>query len=226
MNKIEKYWKEEAILYDDFYTSKKKFSLKYYLTIFQKDRMKKILPLLKIKKGDNVLDVGCGSGHYLVLMAKTGANITGLDYSEQMLSMSKKLLEKNNIKNYELIQANALNIPKEKETYNFILSTGLLDYIEDVNKAIEEMSRVIKEGGKLLVCVPSKFSPFFLFRTKIGNIFRRKLMNAPPILSSFTKKQFKEMLEKNAFQVDKIDHVHYTMWIFLATKLKLNNNEK
>lgn len=104
-----------------------------------------------VKNGHEVLDVCCGTGDWTIQLAEKapGANITGLDFSENMLEVAKSKVDDYN--NITLLQGNAMNLPFENDSFNFITIGFGLRNLPDYQQAIDEFYRVLKPGAVLVV---------------------------------------------------------------------------
>ncbi len=85
-------------------------------------------------KGKKSIDIGCGSG----LVEKFSPQTLGVDFSKAALSQAKKSGVK------FLVQASADNLPFKDNEFEVALSNGVLEHIEDQEKAISEMTRISK----------------------------------------------------------------------------------
>ncbi len=98
-----------------------------------------------------VLDVGCGTGRFTLTMEEmTGANVSGLDASVDMLKRAKEKSGR-----VKWVRGSAEDLPFEKEFFDTITITMALHQFEDKKKAIAEASRVLKTGGQLVVLTTS-----------------------------------------------------------------------
>lgn len=120
------------------------------------------------QKGKSILDVCCGTGDLTVMLSKKDVlnEITGLDFSQNMLSVAKNRVEKNDVKNVKLVQGNAMELPFEDNCFDCaVISFGLRN-VADYSKVISEMTRVIKKGG-WIYCLEASYpdskyiKPFF-----------------------------------------------------------------
>ncbi|WP_400256382.1 demethylmenaquinone methyltransferase [Candidatus Methanomassiliicoccus intestinalis] len=120
------------------------------------------------QRGKCILDVCCGTGDLTVMLSKKDSSneVTGLDFSQNMLSVAKERVSKNEIKNVELIQGNAMDLPFEDNRFDCaVISFGLRN-VADYSKVISEMTRVIKKGG-WVYCLEASYpdskyiKPFF-----------------------------------------------------------------
>jgi ubiquinone/menaquinone biosynthesis C-methylase UbiE len=106
-------------------------------------RLKAILSF--IKPGHNILDAGCGKGRFLKQILNHQQNIkcTGLDISESLLSYLPENIPK--------ISGKLENIPCKDNTYNIVYSVEALEHSLNPVRAIEEMVRVAKPGGQIII---------------------------------------------------------------------------
>lgn len=109
---------------------------------------KKLFKILGCVKGKKILDVGCGTGRYSVPLAKKGAEVYGIDISEGMLKAAKRKSKGLNTK-YQL--SDMRKIPYKDETFDKVISSLAIDHVKDYEKAILEILRVTKKGGKIII---------------------------------------------------------------------------
>ncbi len=217
--KIKNYWIQTPELFAEKYTNSI-ISLFSPANAFLYSRRKKVLQLVGNLKGKKVLDIGCGSGIFMIDFAKRGANVVGIDYSQKMLDMAKKQLERHKVSHskYKLIKAEATRLPFKKEKFDIILATGLADYLTLMqNKLfIKEAARVLAGKGILICGFPSKDSAFAFLRQNPGLWVRENVFNLPPIESNFSLNQIKSLLKSASLKEVKHLQIFYTMWIIVA----------
>lgn len=107
----------------------------------------------------NVLEVGCGTGIYTFEIAKYFKKIVGLDLSRGMLKKAKKKIinqnpTSNNI-NVTFIGGDAENIPFKDSSFDCVMSINMLEHLDNIHKAVEEMKRVVKSDGKIIISIPN-----------------------------------------------------------------------
>jgi len=99
-------------------------------------------------KGKRCLDAGCGGGRYSVAMARQGTlEVVGVDVSKQGIEDARK--RSADIPNLTFQQASVLDLPFEDESFDFVLSSGVLHHTPDPDKGLDEVTRVLKSGGLL-----------------------------------------------------------------------------
>ena len=117
----------------------------------------KLIERSGIKKGMKVLELGCGSGAFTTFIARTvgkKGKIYALDIQPKMLKKLKDKLSKDehkDIKNVELVSANAYELPFDNSYFDLVLVVAVLQEIPDRIRALKEAKRVLKPGGILAV---------------------------------------------------------------------------
>lgn len=216
---IDRYWQQEANLFDGFYT-RGDSPLGSFVGNFLHARVRQLIPMFQagIHPGDKVLDVGCGSGWYLELLLRMGADVTGVDYSAEMLRISHDRLVAWDATRWRLLQADARSLDLPEAGFDAAIAIGLLDYLPEPAQALYELQRVLKSEGRLIVTIPKRPSPFSFLRTRPGNLLRRWLLGLPPILTAVTRSELQTLVAKTGFVLEELEAVQATMWIVNARK--------
>ncbi|CEA00184.1 Demethylmenaquinone methyltransferase [Jeotgalicoccus saudimassiliensis] len=103
-----------------------------------------------VKPGHQVLDLCCGTGDWTIQLAKNaGADITGLDFSENMLKVAREKTA--DIENITLVQGDATELPYDNNAFDIITIGFGLRNLPDYEKAVKEFYRVLKPGGQLVI---------------------------------------------------------------------------
>ncbi|MBI1265901.1 MAG: methyltransferase domain-containing protein [Cryomorphaceae bacterium] len=100
---------------------------------------------------NSVLDVGCGSGRNLTYLAKVGKTISGIDRNEETAKLALKNISSiPDAKVGVFAQAEADDLPFEKETFDLVIANAMLHFAKDeahFNAILDECFRVLKTGG-------------------------------------------------------------------------------
>ncbi|HZO90983.1 MAG TPA: methyltransferase domain-containing protein [Chthonomonadaceae bacterium] len=107
---------------------------------------------LEFSGESSLLDIGCGSGHVLQMLAPWVRYAVGVDYAQgQVKNAARHLLK---FPHVEVRQANVLALPFPEGTFDRVLCWSVLQYLPDreqVQTALREVARVLAPGGRALV---------------------------------------------------------------------------
>jgi len=119
-----------------------------------------IFKQLDLTGKEAVLDIGCGRGFYLKTLITLWPQLKlyGVDLNQKYLNQAKKFLKNPSVR---LIKADATRLPFASEFFDRIIASEILEHLADDRKAIEEVYRILKPGGLVMVTVPNKNYPFF-----------------------------------------------------------------
>ncbi|MEA1872142.1 MAG: class I SAM-dependent methyltransferase [Chloroflexota bacterium] len=147
------------------------------LTFFQYLRWRSFLvSQMAFRPGNLVLDVCTGTAGVAMEIARHhDGQIVGLDVSHLMLEAGARAVEKQSLDGrVQLIQGRAERLPFPDETFDTVVFTYLLRYVQDPDATIRELSRVLKPGGQLLSL---EFGiPEALWMRTIWEIYNRVVM--------------------------------------------------
>ena len=102
------------------------------------------------KKPLRALDLGTGAGFFSFILHNLGCEVTGIDYSEEMLKNARKNCERLGYSGITFLQMDAQNLRFEDESFDFIFTRNVTWTLPDPEKAYREMLRVLAPGGKLM----------------------------------------------------------------------------
>lgn len=118
-------------------------------------RVRKILNELGDIKGKSIFDGGCEAGYFSIKLLEKGANVTAIDIVEQALEKFKEKLK--NTKYHPTIKNAALqDIPFAQNKFDVALATEVLEHAPGTQKCIQELIRVVKPGGKIIITFPNE----------------------------------------------------------------------
>lgn len=131
---------DEVSSYYDFVNNLISFGTHYLLRYFA-------IKELKIEARSNVLDTCCGTGDFVRIIKKISpkAKVIGLDFSQNMVKLAKQKNPKGTF-----IVGDCTNLPFGDGEFDYVTNGFGLRNIEDGGKALNEINRVLKKGGKFL----------------------------------------------------------------------------
>jgi demethylmenaquinone methyltransferase/2-methoxy-6-polyprenyl-1,4-benzoquinol methylase len=147
----EEYVKDVFTEIADYYDEMNDIMSMGMVTGWHKFMLKKVEPIL----GKKCLDVGTGTGEIAFMVAERAGpegSVTGVDITPRMLELAeKKMAERDIPKPVKFEVGDALDLKYEDNTFDRVTSGYMLRNVCDVQKAIDEMYRVLSPGGKVIV---------------------------------------------------------------------------
>jgi len=151
------------------------------------------LDLLKPSAGMAILDVGCGTGNLSLKLARLGCSITGIDISEKMLTFAREKAQKEQLP-AEFMSMDASDLEFPEEAFDAVVSMAALEFMQDQQKTLDEMFRVLKKGGKLLVGTINRESDwgelYLRLAEKKDTVFRHAKLRTLEELTTFKPYDF------------------------------------
>ena len=109
-----------------------------------------ILGTLRLRTGDRLLEVGCGGGLLLRDALATGASATGLDHSEEMVSLARE-----RARGAEVVLGSADQLPFPKASFTVVAMSIVFFFLPDPLAALREARRVLAPGGRIAIYTAS-----------------------------------------------------------------------
>jgi SAM-dependent methyltransferase len=104
------------------------------------------LDALEIESGTRLLDAGCGAGLALVLAARRGAVVTGLDASAGLLEVARERLPEADLREGDLAA-----LPYEDGSFDAVTAFNSIQYADDPTSALREIRRVARPGRRVAI---------------------------------------------------------------------------
>ena len=143
----------------------------------------RMLEIAGITNGDRVLDIAAGAGEQSIMTAKkvgTSGYVLATDISSNILQYAKQMAQQEGINNIETKVMDGENLTLEDETFDAVISRVGLIYFPDQQKALKEMLRVLKSGGKVAAIVYSTPEENKFFSVPVS-IIRSRAKLPPPL---------------------------------------------
>ncbi len=161
----------------------------------------------EIPQGSAVLEVAPGPGYFCIELAKLGSySITGLDISHTFVKMAAKKAAQEGV-TVDFKQGSASKMPLQSNSFDFLLCRAAFKNFADPVGALQEMSRVLRPGGRgLIIDLRRDASPDEVSRqvdgmglSTMNRILTKLAFKTMLIKSAYTKEEFQQMLAQAQF---------------------------
>ncbi len=145
---------------------------------------------MSVKRGDHALDICCGTADWTIALAEAvgeEGKVCGLDFSQNMLKVGQEKVEKHGLRNIELIHGNAMELPFEDNSFDFVTIGFGLRNVPDYLAVLKEMNRVLKPGG-MAVCLDTSQPTMPGYRQLYYFYFKRIM----PLMGKVLAKSYEE----------------------------------
>ncbi len=159
-------------------------------------------PFRKLK----ILDIGCGGGLLSEPMSRLGADVIGIDASQQNINVAKLHSSKKKLKiKYICSSPEKLNI---KEKFDIILNMEIIEHVDDVNFFLKNSSKFLKKNGIMFVATLNKTFKSYIFAIIGAEYILKWLPIGTHEWNKFVKpSELIEIAEKNSMKSEKVDGV-------------------
>lgn len=159
-SEVHNYWNKQTC--GTQFTKKEKYTKEFFEEI-EADRYSKepeIIEFADFKSGNGkkVLEVGVGAATDFLQWAKNGAILYGIDLTPEAVAYAEHRLKLYNLSAIEIKVSDAENLPFEDNFFDIVYSWGVLHHSPDTPKALSEIIRVLKPGGKAKIMVYNRKS--------------------------------------------------------------------
>jgi len=226
--------KEKAVKYFDIHHDR------YYEDYYKRDkfhpkwvRHKKILEIIKnseLSKNANIADIGCGPGLLAKDLSKMGHKGVGLDSSQNMINTAINIfLKTEDEQKWKFLVGDAEKTPFEDSEFNIVVASGLIEYMDEDKKLIQELNRITSVNGILIINIVNSWG----YATSLNNLtkYLKKIPGVMPILSKIRRTilsseygaddlgfaprkhnfwQFKKLCQQNGFNLEDNYCNHFT----------------
>lgn len=185
--------KEERAHFRQVFEKRKGLSWWVYATAAGKARLKRRGKIAAeyITPNTRVLELGSGLGEFTEELVKTGVDIVGLELTPELITKAKE-----RIKNVVFKEGDAHHLPFKDNVFDFVVGNAILHHL-DLQQALREIRRVLKDGGKIIFFEPNLANPHVFLQKKIG--FFRQIFEESPRETAFFRWSIKMTLEKAGF---------------------------
>jgi len=162
----------------------------------------------KLCEGKDVLEIACGAGQGLGLLAKSARRVVGGDYTENLLRIAQKHYQGR----IPLLRLDAHRLPFKESSFDVVILYEAIYYLKEPEEFIKECVRILKESGMLLICTankdwagfnPSPFSVRYFSAPELYHLLKRhnfdvQLFGDSPVNSNSFKEKIIILLRRMA----------------------------
>ncbi len=192
LEKIRRYWNSHI---HDLELAKHPVGSKGFFEDLNEYRFDKLRYLPKVVdfngyKGKKLLEVGCGVGIDAVRFARGGAIVTGVDLSETAIELAKKNFSHNELAgDFRVGNGEALEFADN--SFDVVYAHGVIQYTANAQKLVDELRRVVKPGGEVIMMVYNRHSWLNFLSVTMGVGLEHQ---DAPVLKKYTIAEFRELL--------------------------------
>ena len=108
--------------------------------------------VLELGPEDELLDVACGWGEFLVVHARTAHRVAGIDWSEEKVALAReRLADRIAAGTADVVHGDAANLPWDDNTFSAVTCMDAFPFFTDPDRVITEMLRVLRPGGRTVM---------------------------------------------------------------------------
>ena len=183
---------------------------KYIITSYFKVRIiKKLLPNKNI---ESLLDIGCGGGLMISQLTNYFKKAVGVDMSKESIDFAKQFSD--NI----FLVGDAQNLKFENDKFDCVISVDSFEHFPDDKKVINEIYRVLKKNGTLIIYTPCKEG--LLSNTKSASLYHSDKNSFMIDYRYYDKKSLEKLCKESKFIIENISYHNIFIQEFLTQLLK------
>ena len=146
-----------------------------------------------LKPKMKVLELGCGTGYFTKEAARSGASITAIDISPELLN---EAAEEVSLPNVEFIAENAYDMSFEDNSFDAVIGSSVLHHLK-IDNALNEIFRVLRPGGTVHFTEPNMLNPQIALQKNIP--FLKKMLGDSPDETAFFAWSLKKKMRAHGF---------------------------
>jgi ubiquinone/menaquinone biosynthesis C-methylase UbiE len=155
-------------------------------------------------RAGTVLDIGCGRGVYTARLLKKGYAVVGIDINRPRLRRTSRLTD--------VSMSDCRALPFKERSFDLVCMLQILHHIERPKVALDEISRVLKDGGRLYITEVVEDNPLFRFLRNAHPSWE-----GDPVKTRLKREELKQMLASrfSMFREDMSNgNFHWLWWVF------------
>ena len=165
-----------------------------------------------LEPGARILEVGCGTGTLLSLLDKRGFEVQGVENSPHAVREAHNL-------GLNVFQGNLFEAHLPAASFDAVVLKHVIEHLPSPSAALKEINRILKPGGQVILWLPNADS----FEAHLFGKYWHGY-DLPRHLFAFTKHTVTDLLERQGFEVFRVQHGHFPNDLIWSTKHFLSCN--
>ena len=186
--------KSESVKEMKMFWDKVSFIYDFVETVYNKDVYNNTGKMVAsyIESTDVVLECACGTGAISKHIATKCNRLTATDYANGMLRQARKNLK--GFHNISIEQANLMSLEYEDESFDKVVAGNVIHLLQEPDKALKELERVVKSGGKIII-------PTYINREKKNSLVAAKVFElfGADFKRQFDMNSYRKFFEQNGY---------------------------
>lgn len=160
-----------------------------------------------------ILEIGCGTGTTAIAQSPYVKNIQAIDFSAKMLDFARDKAKASGVSNVTFEQADIDSLAYPENSFDAVMAHSILHLLEDKEKAILNIFRVLKPGGVFISSTPCMGDTmnYFKYIAPIG-----RFVGLLPVLGVFTAKNLENSISDAGFSIDHLWNVGKGKAVFIV----------
>jgi len=158
----------------------------------------------------DVYEEAIGAEHFLLWLAGRGGNVFGMDISPKIVALAQEATKPQDTR---FVASDIRKAAFKSEAFDIIISNSTIDHFKDIGSALQELYRILKPNGTLILTLHNKFNfPFYLL------ILSKRIFHIHDFLYgySYSIKEARQKLESVGFRVEECTSIVHTSVILQA----------
>jgi ubiquinone/menaquinone biosynthesis C-methylase UbiE len=168
--------------------------------------------------GKHLLEVGCGMGYDSVEFMRRGVRVTATDLTPNAIELARRHFEIEGLQAEEARTANVLELPFVGESFDAVWSNGVLHTTGDTARAIREVHRVLRQGGRAIISHFYRKPSWMYLIHRLGHENIEHKDEDPPVNDFLTEREILGMFD--GFVIEEAVQDHYRALPVARTGLK------
>jgi ubiquinone/menaquinone biosynthesis C-methylase UbiE len=169
--------------------------------------MERIEHQAKLLRGKHLLEIGCGMGFDSLEFLKRGVRVTATDLTPSAIRLAGRHFEIEQVKPQEVRVENVLQLSFRDNTFDAVWANGVLHATGDTRRAIQEVRRVLKPGGRAIISHFYRKPSWMYVLSRFGKENIEYKEEDPPVNEFYTEKEILAMF--TGFDVIEAVQEHY-----------------